>query len=262
MTAPIYNEIGKTYDQTRQADPELVKKIIELLTPKPNGHYLDVACGSGNYTTALFESGIHISGIDISEEMLSKARAKNSTIPWILGDAKKLPFEAGEFDGATCILATHHIAEIHRAFQEIYRVLKSGWLVIFTSFPAQMEKYWLNHYFPTMLQASSALMHSDDQLFESLDQAGFKEIKKEKFFISNCLRDLFLQAGKYRPHLYLDPTIRSGISSFALAKNQNEIIEGSERLRRDIASGKIESVIQSYESDRGDYVFVCAQKKA
>ena len=45
---PTYNTIGKTYDTTRKADLEIIKLLTEYLLPKPNGKYLDIACGSGN----------------------------------------------------------------------------------------------------------------------------------------------------------------------------------------------------------------------
>lgn len=50
MTKPIYDTIGKTYDSTRQADPEITQKLLELLCPIVGGKYLDIGCGSGNYT--------------------------------------------------------------------------------------------------------------------------------------------------------------------------------------------------------------------
>lgn len=53
MNNAIYNTIGKTYDLTRKADPMITETIIKLLKPKESGKYLDLACGSGNYTVAL-----------------------------------------------------------------------------------------------------------------------------------------------------------------------------------------------------------------
>ena len=123
-----------------------------------------------------------------------------------------------------------------------------------------MKKYWLNEYFPSMMQRASSLMHNENQFFESLRQAGFEDIQTEKFFVSDQLQDLFLQAGKYKPQIYLDPAVRRGISSFALEENQEEIMHGLYKLKQDIFSGAIKEIIHSYESDLGDYVFVHAQK--
>jgi ubiquinone/menaquinone biosynthesis C-methylase UbiE len=259
MATAVYDKIGKTYDQTRKADPGIISRILMHLSPHPTGHYLDIGCGSGNYTEAVFKRGFNICGLDVSEEMLAKAKNKNPQIEWVKGDARSLPFPDRVFEGAVCILATHHIKDIEMAFKEVYGALKKGNFVIFTSFPEQMQMYWLKEYFPHMMEKAVDVMHTQENMFQALHSAGFRTITTDKFFISNDLQDGFLQAGKYRPHLYLDPLVRAGISTFALENNQEEIARGCERLQEDIASGEINQVIQSHESERGDYTFVIGQ---
>jgi hypothetical protein len=51
------------------------------------------------------------------------------------------------------------------------------------------------------------------------------------------LSDLFAAAAWRRPELYLQPEVRAGISSFALA-NQNLIEQGVELLTADLRSGE------------------------
>lgn len=257
---PVYNSIGKTYDTTRKADPGLAKTLLELLAPKTGGHYLDIGCGSGNYTNVIHTAGYDVMGIDVSEEMLGKAKKKYPGIEWNQGDARALPFPDNRFDGATCFLATHHIKDIDKAFNEVHRVLNKGNFVIFTSFREQMGPYWLNRYFPEMMQLAAQLMHSKTEIIDSLEDAGFGSIKLVPYYVTNALQDWFLQSGKYRPEIYLDPAVRAGISTFALMSDHDEIKTGCEMLRKDIASGAIEKVIAEHESDLGDYVFVSCSK--
>ncbi len=40
-TAAVYDQIGKTYDSTRRADPKIVSRLIDLLSPTKNASYLD-----------------------------------------------------------------------------------------------------------------------------------------------------------------------------------------------------------------------------
>lgn len=261
MTTAVYDEIGKTYDNTRKADPEIVRRILDHLSPSFSGRYLDIGCGSGNYTQAVFSNGFNICGIDISDEMLEKARKKHSEIEWIKGDAKSLPFQSIVFNGAISILATHHIKDIETAFRETFRVIDKGNFVIFTSFPEQIERFWLNEYFPNLMKKASTVMHRPEEIFTALKAAGFKNIKTDKFFVSNDLQDWFLHAGKYRPHIYLDPMVRSGISTFALEINQDEVLKGCDMLKHHISSGKIDNIIHSYENDLGDYTFIVSQKE-
>ena len=55
---PCYDRIGIGYDVTRRADPYLTRRLLGLLEPRSGGLYLDVACGSGNYTAALAAEGL------------------------------------------------------------------------------------------------------------------------------------------------------------------------------------------------------------
>ncbi len=257
---PIYNSIGKTYDTTRKADSGITQKILQFLCPEQSKHFLDIGCGSGNYTTALNKSGLTIDGVDISPEMLKKAKTKDPNIDWYEGDARNLPFHPNCYDGATCVLATHHIKDISVAFKEAFRVLSQGRFVIFTATPEQCHQYWLREYFPEMIADACKIMTSFEQLHDALSQAGFKSIYSEPYFVTNDLQDWFLHAGKYRPEMYLDPVVRAGISSFHVSSYGNEVELGLAKLQRDIHTGQIQEVIQRYESSLGDYLFVVAEK--
>ncbi len=255
-----YDVLGEGYNITRQADDYLAERMYALLQAEAGKKYLDVGCGTGNYTIALNQRGIQFTGIDPSEKMLSEARAKNSSIKWLKGRVEELPFNNETFDGVLASLTLHHWQDIDRGFSEIKRVLKPGALfVIFTSSPAQMSSYWLNHYFPELMKKSSAQMPSEAFVTKALVKNGFSVQNTEKYSVDHQLRDLFLQSGKYRPQLYLDPQVRSGISTFADLANAEEVEKGLEMLKQDIASGKIESIIEQYESDTGDYLFIVSR---
>ena len=258
-TNPIYNTIGRTYDTTRRADPDIVQTLLRLLQPKAGGQYIDVACGSGNYTDALSRAGLVIEGVDISEAMLAKARLKNPAIAWHQGDAQGLPFKDRVFDGVVCTLATHHMEQFEQVFNEMYRVMKPGRSVILTSTPEQMQHYWLCHYFPMMMEDAWRRMSSLHRIEQAYRDAGFVTVRHEPFFVTKTCSDWFLYAGKYRPEMYLDPAVRAGISSFHMSASKQEITTGLARLEVDIASGAIAEVIQRYENEGGDYMFVVGE---
>jgi hypothetical protein len=60
--------------------------------------------------------------------------------------------------------------------------------------------------------------------------------------------------------MYLDPLIRQGISSFHLSINEDELTQGLTRLSKDIETGYISDIIDTYESDIGDYLYVVGSK--
>ena|SRR3990167_139772 len=256
----IYNKIGKTYDATRRADPGITKKLIELLCPMVNGCYLDIGCGSGNYTGALSDKGLNIEGIDISEEMLRKARQKYPHIVFHQGDARRLPFNDRKYHGVISTFATHHIGDYVKTFQEAHRVIKQGKIVIFTTTPEQMQYCWLWHYFPKMMKGSANMMISFINLHNALNLAGFSDIQQVPYFVSNAVEDWFLQAGKYRPEIYLQAEVRAGISSFQLFSDPKELEEGLHQLEIDVQSGEIKKIIEQFENSCGDCMYVTGDK--
>jgi len=259
MLQAVYDKIGKTYDATRKADEGILSDIISILRLPYGGKILDIGCGSGNYTVALKKCSYNMTGIDISFEMLYKARQKDSSINWILGDASRLPFANNQIDAALFMLSTHHIEDLQKSFSEAYRVARHK-ILIFTSQPSQMDRYWLKHYFPEMIEAGKNKMMNFAQIKTKLITAGFTNIKCKKFFVSSDLQDLFLQAGKYRPSMYLNQEVRDGISSFHQSSRPRELQQGLQDLEMDIESGKINEIITSYESDCGDYSFIVGTK--
>jgi ubiquinone/menaquinone biosynthesis C-methylase UbiE len=122
----LYDRIGRDYDATRRADPRIAQRIISLLNGSNSGEYLDLACGTGNYTIALRNMGLMIDGIDQSELMISRAKEKAPHMEWHVGDAELLPFPNGSFQGVTCILAIHHFKNVRKAFMEALRVINKG----------------------------------------------------------------------------------------------------------------------------------------
>ncbi|MAY83310.1 MAG: MerR family transcriptional regulator [Flavobacteriales bacterium] len=257
-----YDKIGVAYNSTRKADPFLSKKLIEHLDPKKDGVYLDIGCGTGNYTNEVAKQGIQIIGIDPSGKMLSEARQRNPKVDWQIGTAEEIDGSDETFDGIMASLTIHHWTDLQKAFAELQRVLKAdGRIVIFTSTPSQMKGYWLNHYFPKMLNDSIVQMPSLERVESAMNSSGLQIIKTEKYFIKPDLIDQFLYCGKQNPELYFNEQIRKGISSFSALANRAEIERGLTKLRADIDSGKINEIMKKYENDMGDYLFLNAEKK-
>lgn len=256
-----YDKIGINYNQTRKADKYIADRLAYHLHHEKEKQYLDLGCGTGNYTIELFKKGIRIIGIDPSDTMIQNARSKNDQIDWIAGTAEKTRLNDGSIDGIVCCLTIHHWTDLNIAFRETKRILKiNGRIVIFTSTPEQMAGYWLNYYFPKMVSDSRQKMPTYEIIRKGLETSGFDNIVTEKYFVSNDLQDCFLYCGKQRPRLYLRQEIRNGISSFADLANKNEIENGLSELKSDINSGRIKTIISNYENGKGDYLFITGTK--
>ncbi|AFY31136.1 class I SAM-dependent methyltransferase [Calothrix sp. PCC 7507] len=256
----IYEQIGKSYDFTRSADPEITARLAHFLQINADLSYLDVACGTGNYTLGLAQSGGIWHAVDQSPQMIAAAKNKSHTVAWQVAQAEALPYANGTFSGVLCTLAIHHFNTLVPAFKEIYRVLSHGCFVLFTATPEQMSKYWLVEYFPEAMRKSAEQMPRLEEVRNALNQAGFNSIDIEVYSVSKNLQDLFLYSGKHRPELYLDSNVRSGISTFALLASRDEITTGCQRLAADIECGMITKIIKKYDHAQGDYLFLIANK--
>ncbi|NKI30426.1 class I SAM-dependent methyltransferase [Croceivirga thetidis] len=258
-----YNTIGLDYNLTRRADKYLTKQLLYHLQPTKDGKYLDIGCGTGNYTNELHKNGFDFIGIDPSELMLEKAKLKNNKIHWKIGSAENTGLPANFVDGIIGSLTIHHWTDLTLGFSELNKVLKkNGRIVIFTSTPEQMKGYWLNHYFPKMLSDSITQMPTLEKVKKAITDSGIEFIETHKYFIKPDLEDQFLYCGKQNPELYFDEQIRHGISSFSSLSNQTEVENGLSELRIDIDSGKIKDIINSYENTLGDYLYIIAKKPA
>jgi ubiquinone/menaquinone biosynthesis C-methylase UbiE len=255
----LYDLIGSTYARSRRADPAIAQTLARELGLTSAGAYLDLACGTGNYTVALSGLGGAWSAIDVSEVMLDQARKKSSTIHWVQSSAEAIPFPNAKFDGAICTLAIHHFPALESPIAEVRRTLRSGSFVIFTGLAEQMRQYWLCHYFPQTMASAIEKMPSEPQIRTALSRSGFKSVTVTPFFVTNELQDLFLYSGKHRPDLYLDSAIRANISSFANLAPAGELQEGLARLAADLQSGAFDLVKSKFATEDGDYAFIAAR---
>ena len=257
----LYDKIGGDYDKSRHADPFICERLYSHLEPHPHLLYLDIACGTGNYTAALKNMGLQICGIDSSIQMLNIARLKESSISWISGNGEKLPLPDHNFSGAICVLAIHHFSNLQYVFDEISRVMSNGRFVIFTATSEQMRGCWLNEYFPEAMKKSIVQMPGEKEITEALEKAGFGTIQFERYEIKEDLEDFFLYSGKNNPEMYLNSEVRKNISTFAALAEPVEIEHGCASLDTDIRSGRIHDIVYSYRAQGdGDYVFVIAQR--
>ncbi len=127
--APVYDAIfGPVFRQGRQAAVQAADRI--------GGRILEVGVGTGLSLPSYARSS-RIVGIDISEPMLEKARARArqlSNVEAILvGDAEKLDFETESFDVVVAQYVVTAIPNPERALNEFIRVVRPGGEIILTT---------------------------------------------------------------------------------------------------------------------------------
>lgn len=111
------------------------KVVADKLRAKvpSDGLILDVACGTGDLSQALFENlGVRVVGTDFCRPMLDIAAGKvTSEISLIEGDALLLPFKDGTFDAVTIGFGLRNLADVKSGLSELRRILKpAGWVAV------------------------------------------------------------------------------------------------------------------------------------
>jgi demethylmenaquinone methyltransferase/2-methoxy-6-polyprenyl-1,4-benzoquinol methylase len=110
------------------------RAVVEKLRPllPANAQVLDVACGTGDLSVALFESiGTGVVGVDFCRPMLELAAQKRPQISFVEGDALQLPFKDDAFDAVTIGFGLRNLSSVESGLHELRRVLKpDGWVAI------------------------------------------------------------------------------------------------------------------------------------
>ena len=133
---------------------------------------LDVGCGTGRHAIELTKRGYNVTGVDLSESQLKKAREKakaaNLSIDFQCRDARNLPFD-GEFDVAIMLceggFSLMETDEMNYAIlKNVIKALKPQAKFIFTT---------MNGLFP--------LFHSVNEFYASAQEEGNSTCKSSGF---------------------------------------------------------------------------------
>ncbi|MDT5060282.1 MAG: demethylmenaquinone methyltransferase / 2-methoxy-6-polyprenyl,4-benzoquinol methylase [Acidobacteriota bacterium] len=107
----------------------LVAKRLQPSLSLEGARALDVACGTGDLALALAEkTGAFVVGTDFCRPMLeiaaSKTQANGAEIPYVEGDALKLPFADQSFDAVSIAFGLRNLSSVEDGLKELWRVLK------------------------------------------------------------------------------------------------------------------------------------------
>jgi demethylmenaquinone methyltransferase / 2-methoxy-6-polyprenyl-1,4-benzoquinol methylase len=112
-------------------DPRWRAELVRALDPQPGQEVLDVATGTGMVAFAVARHGCRVVGLDQSEAMLGRARAKLSREPeldisFVTGQAEQLPFPDRHFDGLSFTYLLRYVDDREATLRELARVVRPG----------------------------------------------------------------------------------------------------------------------------------------
>jgi len=131
-----WNEIAAEYDKKIVRGDFFREKILDNILIKNIGnveklHILDLGCGQGYLSNKLSLLGAVVSGIDISNELVSIAKTRYKNISFVVGDIeKKLPYQDHQFDVIVSNMVFMDVENPEKTIEEIKRVSKPGTRII------------------------------------------------------------------------------------------------------------------------------------
>jgi ubiquinone/menaquinone biosynthesis C-methylase UbiE len=116
---------GDAYDAVvGRVTARIAEPLLDAVDVRAGTSLLDVATGTGHVAGAAAARGAHAVGMDISEEMLGRARRLYDGVEFALGDAEELAFADGAFDAAVAAFLLHHVPSPERVVAELARVAR------------------------------------------------------------------------------------------------------------------------------------------
>ena len=219
--APKYDVIGINYAELRKPDPRIARIIANALGSAQS--VLNVGAGTGSYEPP----DRSVIAVEPSREMIRKRAPAAARA--IQASAAALPCKDKSFDASMAILTLHHWPDKEAGLREMRRVTR-GRIVLLTFDPS--HRPWLTDYLPELATLDEAQMPTMSDYGRWLG-----DVQITPVLVPHDCSDGFLYAYWRRPAAYLDPHIRSGISSFWAIGNAEA---GLQNLRRDLETGEWE----------------------
>ncbi|HLT80682.1 MAG TPA: bifunctional demethylmenaquinone methyltransferase/2-methoxy-6-polyprenyl-1,4-benzoquinol methylase UbiE [Cyclobacteriaceae bacterium] len=186
QVARMFDTISARYDFLNHLlslgiDRSWRRKAIRMLREGQPKYILDVATGTGDFAIqALSLNPDKVVGIDISEGMLSKGRAKlaerklGERIELLKGDSENIPFEGNKFDAVTVAFGVRNFENLERGLQEIHRVLRPGGQLVVLEFSKPRIfpfRQIFNFYFRFILPRIGSLVSKDRSAYRYLPES-------------------------------------------------------------------------------------------
>lgn len=125
-------------------------RLVRFAGVREGQEVLDVCCGTGVAAITARRAGAKATGLDMTPELLAKARENASIaglhdIVWKEGDVESLPFPDGGFDVVLSQFGHMFAPRPELAAREMLRVLRPGGTIAFATWPPESASGRLFH---------------------------------------------------------------------------------------------------------------------
>lgn len=113
------------YDEKLSFVSELGKSLVEMLDPKQGEKILDLGCGTGDLTNEIAKLGAKVVGMDVSPDMIEKARKKYPHLSFLVDNGESFRTEE-RYDAIFSNAALHWMKRAESVVQSMALALREG----------------------------------------------------------------------------------------------------------------------------------------
>jgi demethylmenaquinone methyltransferase / 2-methoxy-6-polyprenyl-1,4-benzoquinol methylase len=137
--AAMFDAVAERYDVTNDIlslgqDRRWRRAVVSALAPEPGQRVLDLAAGTGTSSLSLVFAGANTIPCDFSFGMLQVGKRERPRLPFVAGDAMRLPFADETFDACTIAFGLRNVADPAAGLAEMHRVTKPGGRLVVCEF--------------------------------------------------------------------------------------------------------------------------------
>lgn len=137
--ASMFDGIARHYDLTNDLislgqDRRWRRLTVEAVAAMPGERVLDLAAGTGTSSEPFADGGAYVVPSDFSFGMLQVGKRRRPDLPFVAGDATRLPFADDSFDAVTISFGLRNVVDTSAALREMLRVVRPGGRVVICEF--------------------------------------------------------------------------------------------------------------------------------
>jgi demethylmenaquinone methyltransferase / 2-methoxy-6-polyprenyl-1,4-benzoquinol methylase len=149
--AAMFDDVAARYDLTNDVlslgqDRLWRRAVVLAVAARPGERILDLAAGTGTSAEPFAAADATVVPCDFSLGMLAVGKRRRPDLPFVAGDALRLPFADAAFDAVTMSFGLRNVADIDAALLELHRVTRPGGRLVICEFSSPTWGPWRTVY--------------------------------------------------------------------------------------------------------------------
>lgn len=160
--AAMFDGVARRYDLTNDVisigrTASWRRAVVAALQVRPRDVILDLAAGTASSSVPISRLGASVVPCDFSLGMLEEGKRRQAQLPFVAGDALRLPFADGTFDAVTISFGLRNLIDPAAGLAEMARVTRPGGRLVVCEFSTPVNPVFRKIYLEYLMSALPAL---------------------------------------------------------------------------------------------------------